>query len=52
MPGGRPSLYRDEYVTQVRRLALLGLTDEEMASFFEVLEAHSPTSGMRRTLSF
>ena len=36
MPGGRPSLYRDEYVTQVRRLALLGLTDEEMASFFEV----------------
>ena len=33
---GRPTLYRDEYVEQVRRLALLGLTNDEMAKFFGV----------------
>jgi hypothetical protein len=33
---GRPTLFRDEYVEQVRRLALLGLTNDEMAKFFGV----------------
>lgn len=32
----RPSLYRPEYPEQARRLALLGLTDEELAEFFGV----------------
>ena len=36
MAGGRPTLYRDEFVDQVYRLALLGLTDEEIAEFFQV----------------
>jgi hypothetical protein len=36
MPGGRPTKYRDEFVEQVYKLALLGLTDEEIAQFFEV----------------
>lgn len=38
MPGGRPSPYKPEYCDQVFRLSLLGLTDVEMASFFEVTE--------------
>lgn len=38
MPAGRPTLYRDEYVDQVYRLALLGLTDAEIASYFDVEE--------------
>jgi hypothetical protein len=33
---GRPTLYREEYIEQARRLALLGLTNEEMAKFFDV----------------
>lgn len=33
---GRPTLYRDAYVDQVYRLALLGLTDKEIAEFFQV----------------
>lgn len=33
---GRPTDYRDEYVTQVKKLCLLGATDEEMADFFGV----------------
>lgn len=36
MPAGRPTLYREDYPSQVKRLALLGLTDEEIAGFFEV----------------
>lgn len=36
MAGGRPTKYQDGYPEQVRRLCLLGLTDEEMAEFFEV----------------
>jgi hypothetical protein len=36
MPGGRPTRYQKEFPEQVYRLALLGLTDEEIASFFEV----------------
>lgn len=39
MPAGRPSLYRDEYVKQVYRLALLGLDDEEIASVFGVVRS-------------
>lgn len=34
--GGRSTLYRPEYDEQVKRLALLGLSDEEMAEFFEI----------------
>jgi len=36
MPAGRPSKYQPDYPQQARRLTLLGLTDEEMATFFEV----------------
>jgi len=36
MATGRPTLYRDTYPEQARRLCLLGLTDEELAEFFEV----------------
>lgn len=36
MPAGRPTLYQEGYPDQVYKLALLGLTDEEIASFFEV----------------
>ena len=36
---GRPTLFRDEYVEQVRKLALLGATDREIADFFKVSEA-------------
>ena len=32
----RPSKYKDDYPDQVERLALLGLTDEEMAKFFDI----------------
>lgn len=39
MPAGRPSKYCDEYVEQAYKLALLGLTDVQMADFFEVCEA-------------
>lgn len=33
---GRPSSYKPEYAEQVKKLALLGATDQEMADFFEV----------------
>jgi hypothetical protein len=33
---GRPSKYRQEFVEQARKLAMLGLTNEEMAWFFGV----------------
>lgn len=36
MSGGRPTKYQDDYPKQARRLTLLGLTDEEVATFFEV----------------
>lgn len=36
MAGGRPTLYKDEYAEQARKLCLLGATDEELADFFEV----------------
>lgn len=35
---GRPSSFKPEYVEQAYRLCLLGLTDAEMAAFFEVTE--------------
>lgn len=33
---GRPSKYKDEFPEQARKLCLLGATDKELASFFEV----------------
>ena len=38
-PTGRPSKYRDEFADQAKKLCLLGATDEELASFFEVSRA-------------
>ncbi|OJW21182.1 MAG: hypothetical protein BGO49_24525 [Planctomycetales bacterium 71-10] len=35
---GQPTKYKPEYCEQVKKLALLGLTDVEMAEFFEVCE--------------
>lgn len=37
--GGRPTKYQDDYPDQVRRLCLLGCTDEEIAEFFGVVVA-------------
>lgn len=36
MPGGRPTKYKDEYADQAYKLCLLGATNEDLASFFEV----------------
>lgn len=36
--GGRPSKYKEEYITQAYKLALLGATDKEMAEFFGIAE--------------
>ena len=33
---GRPSKYRPEYARQVRKLALVGMTDVQIADVFEV----------------
>lgn len=38
MPTGRPTSYKPEYCEQAYRLCLLGMTDAEMADFFEVNE--------------
>lgn len=35
---GRPTLYKEEYAEQARKLCLLGSTDKELAEFFEVNE--------------
>lgn len=35
---GRPSKFRPEFVEQARKLSMLGMTDAEMAKFFEVKE--------------
>lgn len=35
---GRPTLYKPEYAEQAYKLCLLGMTDAEMAEFFEVAE--------------
>ncbi|QFY44625.1 hypothetical protein F6R98_19990 [Candidatus Methylospira mobilis] len=36
---GRPTLYRKEYAEQAYKLCLLGMTDADMAVFFEVSES-------------
>lgn len=36
MGAGRPTLYREEYAEQARKLCLLGTTDAELADFFNV----------------
>ena len=38
MPGGRPSKFKPEFVKQAEKLCTIGLTDAELASFFEVSE--------------
>lgn len=38
-PGGAPTKFKSEYCEQVRKLALLGATDAEIAEFFDVCEA-------------
>lgn len=38
-PTGRPTKYKEEYVKQALKLAILGATDKEMADFFEVSES-------------
>lgn len=37
--GGRPTKFKEDYSEQVFKLCLLGLTDEEMATFFGVCES-------------
>ena len=37
-PGGRPTSYRPEFAKQAYKLALLGMTDRQMAEFFGVTE--------------
>lgn len=39
MAAGRPTDYREEYNEQAYKLCLLGATDGELASFFEVSES-------------
>lgn len=36
---GRPTAYKEEYNEQVRKLCLLGATDERIGNFFNVSEA-------------
>lgn len=36
---GRPTLYKEEYAEQARKLCLLGATDKELADFFDVAES-------------
>lgn len=38
-PIGRPTAYHEKYNEQARKLCLLGYTDKELASFFEVAES-------------
>ncbi len=38
-PGGRPTLYQEDYVEQVYKLCILGATDKEIAEFFNVRES-------------
>lgn len=38
MPAGRPTSYKPEYAEQAFKLCLLGATDKELASFFDVSE--------------
>lgn len=36
MAGGRPTKFRDEYIEQARKLALLGATDREVSEFLAI----------------
>ncbi len=36
MTAGRPSAYKAEYAEQVKKIAELGATDQEVADFFEI----------------
>ena len=36
MPAGRPTEYKADYAKQVKKLAELGATDQEVADFFEI----------------
>src|ERR1700722_12950706 len=36
MSAGRPTKYSDEYPAQAYKLAMLGMTDEQIASFFQI----------------
>lgn len=36
--GGRPSSFREEFIVQAEKLALLGATDKQLADFFGVSE--------------
>ena len=36
---GRPTKYKSEYAEQAVKLCMLGMTDAEMASFFDVSES-------------
>lgn len=36
--GGRPPKFKEEYIDQVYKFALLGATDKELASFFDISE--------------
>ena len=36
---GRPTKYKSEYVEQATKLCMLGMTDAEMAAFFDVSES-------------
>lgn len=38
MPAGRPSDFKEEYIKQAYKLALLGATDVEMSDFFNTSE--------------
>jgi hypothetical protein len=38
-PGGRPTLYKEDYVKQVYKLCLLSATDKEIADFFDIEES-------------
>lgn len=38
-PGGRPTDYKPEFDKQAYKLSLLGLTDKELADYFECCEA-------------
>lgn len=37
--GGRPTLYKEEYNEQARKLCLLGATDKSLADFFGIAES-------------
>jgi len=37
-PGGRPTVFREQFVEQAYKLTLLGATDKELADFFGVCE--------------